>query len=947
MTKKVLSLVLASWMAGALTLNAVPAKRGLRTITQADGTTLRVELTGDEHFHYYLSDDGLPLVDPGDGILRYAAVGAAGEPVVSSMPAENASRRSAAGRAFTEGVDAEAAISALRKRAHAGRARISPTGGDKGLLTGDFPREGIVPVAVILVEYRDVKFTHPSAARYFADMLDKEGFNEYGGTGCAREYFMRQSAGRFIPRFDVLGPVKLPQNRSYYGGNNSSGRDKAPEEMAIHAARLLESEVDFTDYDLDGDGTVDNMIIIYAGQGEATYGAASTVWPHSGRISEKHAGTMAGGVGLDRYACFNEWELDRPVGLGTFVHEFSHMLGLPDLHDTGDAGATHTPGEWSVMDAGLYNNDGRTPPNYSVFERYALGWLEPEALDGPDEAELEEIGTGNRGYIIRTEREGEFFLLENRRQTGWDSFLPGHGMLIWHIDYDADVFGGNAVNNLATHQHVDIVEAGGEANSLNSETTASYPWPGTLGKTAFTPTTVPALKSWGGRDVAPSITNIRETETGTVRFDVDGGRVEPGRVEGVVAAGRPDGTALIRWEPADKARGYAVTIRPWTPEADTDEENTDGRDVTVASCAYTATGLEGGQTYIATVTAVCGKYRGAESAPCVFEVPEKTWADMAPEPIGGSFDADGLLTARWEKVDGAAGYIISIEAETGEGDAVTTVDFGHKSTTSVSLPAGWEWNQDSRSLYLHNSIGYYGDSAPALKFDRDGATLTSAEFEAPVRKIEFWSRSASPTCENILRVEGLGADGEVRETLAEGKPASGAEGTITVIERLGGNIRRIRIVFTKIAGNTAFDDLRVTCADFKPQAIDGHTARETGDTDTYTATMSRPYAPRYYYRVAAVSATGEVSQAGRRGVVAVPDYVGTSSPELVRGSVRSDGRCIIYMGAAGTIVRLYDASGMSAGEIHTGHDGRGVAGVERPGLYIAVGDGASHKVVVR
>ena len=110
---------------------------------------------------------------------------------------------------------------------------------------------------------------------------------------------------------------------------------------------------------------------------------------------------------------------------------------------------------------------------------------------------------------------------------------------------------------------------------------------------------------------------------------------------------------------------------------------------------------------------------------------------------------------------------------------MTTVDFGHKSTTSVSLPAGWEWNQDSRSLYLHNSIGYYGDSAPALKFDRDGATLTSAEFEAPVRKIEFWSRSASPTCENILRVEGLGADGEVRETLAEVKPASGAEGTIT------------------------------------------------------------------------------------------------------------------------------------------------------------------------
>lgn len=944
MTKKVLSLAIASGLALAITAAAGPAKRGLREIVQSDGTTVKAELAGDEHFHYYISEDGLPLVDTGDGILRYASAGRDGELVFSTMRASDAESRTPAARAFTAGVRREATIRALRDRARANSPRGSK--GTGGFLTGDFPREGTVPVAVILVEYRDVKFTHPSAARYIGDMLAKEGFNEYGGTGCAREYFMRQSGGRFTPRFDVLGPVTLPQNRSYYGGNNSAGRDKAPEEMAIHAARLLEGEVDFTEYDLDKDGTVDNLIIIYAGQGEATYGAASTVWPHSGRISDKHVGINAGGAALDRYACFNEWELDRPVGLGTFVHEFSHMLGLPDLHDTTDAGAAYTPGEWSVMDSGLYNNDGRTPPNYSVFERYALGWLEPYEIEGADEVTLEDIGTSNRGCIIRTERASEYFLLENRQRTGWDSFVPGHGMLIWHIDFDREAFGDNRVNDIATHQHVDIVEAGGVANSLNSETLASYPWPGTLGKTAFTPTTVPALSSWNGRGIELPLTDIRETAAGIISFDVAGGRIVPGRVENVEASGRYDGTATIRWAAAENATSYTVSIH-----AADSGENGDAecivKDAATAACVYTVSGLERGLRYRATVKSVCGKFAGEESEACVFVIPEKTWADMIPEPTEGSFDADGLMTARWNKVDGAVGYLISIEAEAGEGEDVTTVDFGHKSTTSVSLPEGWEWNQGSNSLYLHNSIGYYGDSAPALKFDRDGATLTSAEFGHPVRKIEFWSRGASPAAENILRVEGCDGNGMTWHTLAEVKPTDAAGGTTTSIERIAGDMRRIRIAFTKIDGNTAFDDLRVTCADFKPQAIEGHTARETGDTDTYTAEMSEPYASRYYYRLWAINASGEVSQASRRSVVAVPDYVGTASPGLVKASVRTEGRFIVYTGAAETVVRLYDASGMCAGEMRTGLDGRGVVRVERPGLYIAVGGGASHKVVVR
>ncbi|MDE6402664.1 MAG: M6 family metalloprotease domain-containing protein, partial [Muribaculaceae bacterium] len=333
-----------------------------------------------------------------------------------------------------------------------------------GRFTSNFPRTGKIRSLVILVQYKDTKFTLSDPYSYFNNMLNQEGFSEYNGTGSARDYFLFNSNNQFDPDFDVFGPYTLKNNRSYYGGNDSDGYDKLPEEMVVEACKGLASQINFADYDLDNDGYVDNVFVIYAGEGEASGGPENSVWPHAWELSSAGKAFKLNGKTIDSYGCTNEWVDNRPDGVGTFVHEFSHVMGLPDLYAT-DYSSAVTPGEWSVLDYGPYNNDGCTPPNYSIFERNAMGWCEPTVLDGPDSVTLRDITLTNEGCIIPTTKTNEFFLLENRQQTGWDTYLPGHGMLIWHVDFNQQVWDNNSVNNTASHMYVELEKADGTSSS--------------------------------------------------------------------------------------------------------------------------------------------------------------------------------------------------------------------------------------------------------------------------------------------------------------------------------------------------------------------------------------------------------------------------------------------------------------------------------------------------
>ena len=515
--------------ASGISTFAVPAYPGPVGLDQPDGTQIIVKLQGDELANRVFSEDGHLLMRDDNGYYCYAML--KGDQIVpSTMRAHSMTERNAAENSFLLRSDRNGIVKKANAIDQARRMqRLSRIGNSSSTVTttraagesnwdefdhskllfqADYPTKGEVPALVILVEYQDVKMKTPKAKSYFQRALTEDGFSDYGGTGSAHEYFFTNSSGQFSPQFDVYGPITLKNGQRYYGGNDASGSDKAPHEMVIEACEQLDDEVDFTRYDANGDGYIDNVFVFYAGYGENEGGGEDCVWPHAWNI-EKDAKIHKSfdGVKLDRYACTNEFarHLMKPDGIGTFVHEYSHVLGLPDLYETTYSTGACTPGAWSVLDVGPYNNNSRTPPNYSAFERYAMGWLLPGRMGLNETIELEPI-SNNVAYKVNTSRPNEFFLIEKREQIGNDKYLPGNGMLVWYIDYDATAWRNNTVNNVAARQRVDLIEADGRNEAGTSSDASSFP--GILGKTEFTATSSPAFVCRLGQPVGVEFTNL-------------------------------------------------------------------------------------------------------------------------------------------------------------------------------------------------------------------------------------------------------------------------------------------------------------------------------------------------------------------------------------------------------------------------------------------------------
>ncbi len=506
------AIALAGGLMTAVTCLGVPAKPGLRSAVQPDGSIITYRLVGDEHFHYYMTADSILLTQADDGSFSYADRSLRS----TGVPASDLNRRLPLTAARAD----ELVIRPSLRRS----ARRTP----EDMLTTTFPSTGPPRALVVLVQYADVKFTIPDPKAHYERLLNQPGFSDNGAVGSARDYFTTCSMGQFVPQFDIYGPITLKNRQYYYGANDSYGDDMYAYEMAIEACEQLDNEIDFNTYDTDGDGLIDNVYVFYAGKGEANGGSKNTVWPHSWDMSEADVFPMFDGVRLDHYACSNElYTSDYPYnetlyeGIGTFCHEFSHVLGLPDLYCTTYASA-YTPGEWTLLDHGSYNGDGHVPPLYTAFERLSMGWMEPTVLTGPDDITLNPI-VENKAYLIPTENDNEFFLLENRQQEGFDKDIPGHGMLVWHIDYDDTKWQANEVNNTSSHQCVDIEEADNSQSSYKTSRSGET-FPGARKKTSFTDATSPNMRSWEGTALNMPLTEIAETPDGLITLKVAGGR---------------------------------------------------------------------------------------------------------------------------------------------------------------------------------------------------------------------------------------------------------------------------------------------------------------------------------------------------------------------------------------------------------------------------------------
>ena len=402
-------------------------------------------------------------------------------------------------------------------------ARLNAKRNANGLMSDPFPSKGQQKGLVILVEFSDVKFKIENPKDYYEKMLNGEDFTDYLSTGSAKQYFLENSNGQFDISFDVIGPIILDKPSTYYGENNYWGEDIRPYEMIVDACDILykEQRVNFADYDKNNDGQIDNVYVFYAGYGEADGGGLNTIWPHSWEMTDAGVHKEYDNLKLNHYACSNELQYYSdgtimPDGIGTFCHEFCHVMGLPDFYSTIGGGA-FTPENWTLLDSGSYNNMSRTPPFLSAYERFVFGWLTPLDINSVEMINLQPIGDSNEAYIIHTDKQNEYFILENRQQKDWDKYLPHHGMLVWHIDFNQRVWDNNTVNVNPRHQYIDLVEADGIPSNWTRDGDA---FPGLYEKTELSATTNPALVSWSGKPINVTIRNIHEDENGNINFIV-------------------------------------------------------------------------------------------------------------------------------------------------------------------------------------------------------------------------------------------------------------------------------------------------------------------------------------------------------------------------------------------------------------------------------------------
>ena len=522
---------------GVAIFYARPAYRGTARMHQPDGSFVTIRLVGDEYLHYNTTDDGYPLVRrDADGAYVYAQLDAEGQLEPTALLAHDAGERTAEEHAYVQRVgrlkpQPTAEMAEMRRQNQRQRARQLSQSRAARYDYSQF--RGLV----ILVEYNDCSFRYSDYADIMEEMINADNYTgnsrtnitSYGihCTGSIRDYYRDNSNGVFVPTFDVVGPVKV--NRSQYYINGKQSWENATQLM-IDACTAADSKVNFKDYDVDGDGVVDMIYFIFAGLGSYIQGNDSRLlWPHQSDMS--YRGVRKDGVYLGRYACstelFGSTDWNVLEGIGTMCHEFSHVLGLPDFYDTGNQyeGECVTPDSWSVMANGADGNYGRTPCGFSLFERYALGFANPQVISEAGTFSLEALQTSNAGFRLNTPVKKESFYIENRQKSKWDSVLPGHGMLIFRVDSTNTSAWeyNNTVNDNPSHPYYELLRAGGVKSDAYTVATgaASDPFPGTKNIRTINNETSPSLKTWAGKLNSMGLRNIRESG-GIITFEAYG-----------------------------------------------------------------------------------------------------------------------------------------------------------------------------------------------------------------------------------------------------------------------------------------------------------------------------------------------------------------------------------------------------------------------------------------
>ncbi len=508
--------------------HATPADPAPAKVTQPDGTTVTVQLHGDEFFNYLTTLDGYTVVKNEAGYYTYARLD--GNQLVASdrIARDN---RTAADKAYLAGVSK--GLTSKDQVERGAKLLNQRNNLIRGIGHGGHMDYSKFRGLIILINYTDRKFDdyvpwNYTPIDFYEAMINSHDYIGYtlpAGTkiecmGSVRDYYYDNSFQQFDPHFDILGPVDVPFACTDAHQFNCDS-------IFFAALEALDPDVDFSQYDTDEDGTADMVFFLVAGHG-SDYSANDRdyLWPHMKNFTES---PVLDGVNFKLYACStnmtgeeNEFYINynNVAGIGTICHEFSHCLGLPDFYDADGVGSGGTnlthPMTWSVMASGFKNNNGRNPAGYSLFERYALGFAQPVLIEGEGTITVPALEKSNTGYRMNTANEGEYFIIENRQRVKWDKNLAGPGMLIWRVDStNVEVWENNLVNSNPNHMYYELLRA--KFSGLND----SYndPFPGVGKVTSITNATQPNLRTWDGKLSKYAFINITEADS-IITFDV-------------------------------------------------------------------------------------------------------------------------------------------------------------------------------------------------------------------------------------------------------------------------------------------------------------------------------------------------------------------------------------------------------------------------------------------
>ena len=395
---------------------------------------------------------------------------------------------------------------------------------------------------VVLISCSDFDFSMDNPRDYYDRLFNEKGFNKGYGLGCVADYFRDQSGGRLNLQFDIYGPVKVDKAASGHGAHYYGF-----EILQSALEQLLETETtDFSIYDWDGNGEVNQVVFVVAGY--SGHHKKGYICPNTGMYLYSE---LPGGIYTHFVSVSAElWKDGSLSGIGIIAHEFCHCLGLPDIYPLNPNTLFSTVDEWDVMDGGNDTNKGWCPPNLSAMEKMYLKWDTPEELTEPTTITgMKPVSAGGKTYIIRNSgNPDEYYLLENRQQDGWDYGCPGNGLLIFYVDYSRLRWRNNQVNTSEMHYRYNLFHADGKVysdwdpantgndpnkytmpNNMRSRYFSTLPYPYTDPVTlavnnSLTDTSSPAATLFnaaadGRKFMGKSITNIQLAADGTISFD--------------------------------------------------------------------------------------------------------------------------------------------------------------------------------------------------------------------------------------------------------------------------------------------------------------------------------------------------------------------------------------------------------------------------------------------